>query len=100
VTPLWDYQRGLALTVYVATVADCVNQQYLLCVQYLIDDPIVTDSQLVQAGEAAVQGLRSDCAEIRCQPTNALDDATRFRPVKPRQVANRGIQQTRPERHG
>jgi len=82
-----------------AAVADDVNQQYLVTIKQLVDDPIVTDPQLVQTGEVAAQGLRSDCAEIRRQPVDALNDPTRFRPIQPRQVAGRGIQEASPERH-
>ena len=82
-----------------------MNQQYLLCVQYLVDDPIVTDPQLVEPSKVAAQSLRFDCAEVRCQPVDALDDATRARFVArsyggnatPRQVAGRGVQKTSPE---
>ena len=70
--------------------ADCVDQEYLLPVECLVDNSEVTHSELVESGQAATQGLRSDCVVVRCQPTDTFDDTSRVRLVEPRQLAGRG----------
>jgi hypothetical protein len=89
-----------ALAVDLAAVPYGMNQQCLLCVQYLVDYPIVPDPQLLEPSEVAAQSLRFDCAEVRCQPVDTIDDASCLRLVQPRQVAGRGIQKASAQGHG
>lgn len=93
--------RGLSkLPVYLATVAYRVDQEYLLRVEYLVDNPEVADSEFVESSRVAAQGLRSDCAVVQGQPIDTVDDASCLRFVEPRQVAGRGIQKASAQGHG
>ena len=93
--------RGLsAFTVYLATVANRVDYECLLRVEYFVDDPEVTDSKLAESGQAAAQCLKSDCVVVRCQPVEAFDDSSPCGFVETCQVPGRRIQKANAKRHG
>src|SRR5262249_2234481 len=74
-----------------ATVADHVNHNDLLLPEDLIDDPIITDTQLEKASEFPGQRFGLNFIQLPCQPVNSFKKPPSSFLVQPGKLARRSF---------
>ena len=69
-----------------------VDYEGLLCLQNLVDNPVIANPELEETGELTAQGLRSNGIEILCKPPQPRGDTVRDRAIEPCKLARRRIE--------
>ena len=64
-----------------------MDDEGVLCAQNLIDDSVIADPELVEAGEITRQRKRLDRFDVLCKPLDPPDDAARDLPIESGKLA-------------
>jgi hypothetical protein len=78
-----------------AAMPDGVNNDRRHVGQDFVDDPIIADPKLIEAGKLASQALRLDRVEILGQPADPLHDSSRDLAIESSKLAGCGLEDTK-----